>query len=217
MHKNMKSKIGLAAIGVAAICGGGWMASSVSASDHDESIEVKQDPALDITDLYVFDSAADKTTIIVCWAGFNDSGQSPGMPDEKPVFDADALYTIHVDNDGDNKADIQIYWRYGANAQDQFGIQWTGIPGYEDPVAYPVETVADAGQFARVWTGHADDPFFFDAGGYLMTVGSGTVMFDSKRDFLAGLNVTAAAIEIDTDLLTGGNPIQVWATASQRP
>jgi hypothetical protein len=67
-----------------------------------------------------------------------------------------------------------------------------------------------------VWTGHADDPFFFDAGGYLMTLDSGKPEFDSKRDFLAGFNVTAAAIEIDTDILAGGQkPIHVWATASR--
>jgi hypothetical protein len=39
----------------------------------------------------------------------------------------------------------------------------------------------------------------------------------SNRDFLAGLNVTAAAIEIDTTLIQDGtDPIQVWTTAARR-
>ncbi len=214
MHKNMSAKSGLATIAIAAICGGGWWASTVLASDHDESPLVKADAAQDITDLYVFDSGGGKTTIIVCWAGFNDSRP---QPDAAAVYDAKALYTIHIDNDGDNVADQKIYWRYGANAQDQFGVQWEGIPGADPLVAGPVETVFDAGTFARVWTGHADDPFFFDAAGYLETLDTGTLSFKSERDFLAGLNVTAAAIEIDTDVLIGTAPtMQFWVTASRK-
>lgn len=213
MHKNMNSNLGLAAVAIAAICGGGWWASTVLASDHDESLLVKEDAAQDITDLYVFESDPGKTTIIVCWAGFNDSRM---QPDDKALYDAKALYTIYVDNDGDNKPDHTIYWRYGANAKDQFGIQWEGIPGTDGPVSGGVESIFPAGDFARVWTGHADDPFFFDAGGYLATLDSGKPEFNSKNDFLAGFNVTAAAIEIDTDILAGGpNPIQVWVTASR--
>jgi hypothetical protein len=211
MRKKIGTKTGLAAIALAAVCGGGWAASNVLASDHFESPLVQMDSAQDITDLYVFDSAPGKVTIIVCWAGL---GGVSMASNDAPLYDSKALYTIHVDNNGDNEADIQIHWRYGVNAQDQFGVQWEGIPG-ADKVSGAVETIFPAGQFARVWTGHADDPFFFDAQGYLETIGSGTVSFMNTRDFLAGLNVTAAAIEIDTDPLTGGNPIQVWATASR--
>lgn len=213
MHKNMGSKTGLAAIAIAAICGGGWWASTVLASDHDESPLVKADAAQDITDLYVFDSGGGKTTIIVCWAGFNDSRM---QPDATGVYDGKALYTIWVDNSGDNKPDLAIYWRYGTNAQDEIGIQWEGIPGADPLVSGPVETVFDAGTFARVWSGHADDPFFFDAAGYLETLDTGTLGFKNNRDFLAGLNVTAAAIEIDTDVLTAGKPTQVWVTAARK-
>lgn len=211
MRKKIGTKTGLAAIALAAVCGGAWAASNVRASDHFESPLVKADPAQDITDLYVFESAPGKVTIIVCWAGLG--GVSMASNDE-PLYDSKALYTIHIDNNKDNKSDIQIYWRYGVNDQDQFGVQWEGIPGADPKVSGPVETVFPAGQFARVWTGHADDPFFFDAQGYLEALQTGTVSFMNTRDFLAGLNVTAAAIEIDVDPL-GGGPIQVWSTASR--
>ena len=213
MYKNLRARTGLAVVAVAAICGGSWWTSTVSASDHDEAPLVKMDAAQDITDLYVFSSGANKTTIIVCWAGFNDSRP---QPDSSAVYDGKALYTIHVDNNGDNEADLRFYWRYGTNAKDEIGIQWEGIPGADAPASGAVETIFDAGPFARVWTGHADDPFFFDAQGYLESIDSGNVSFMSTRDFLAGFNVTAAAIEIDTDVLTGGNPIQVWVTSARK-
>lgn len=214
MHKNMRSKTGLAAVAVAAICGGGWWASTVLASDHDESPLVKADAAQDITDLYVFDSGGGTTTIIVCWAGFNDSRP---QPDEAPLFDNDALYTIWIDTNGDEEAEHAIRWRYGQNALEEWGIQWEGIPGADPLVSGPVETVFDAGDGARVWTGHADDPFFFDAQGYLEALDTATVSFMNTRDFLAGLNVTAAAIEIDTDTIQeDALPMQFWVTAARR-
>ena len=212
MHKNMRAKSGLAVIAVAAICGGGWWASSALASDHDEAPLVKADAAQDITDLYVFESAPGKVTIIACWAGFNDSRP---QPDASGVYDGDALYTLWIDDNADGEADKKIYWRFGANAQDQIGVQFEGIPGADPKVSGPVNTVFDAGPFARVWSGHADDPFFFDAQGYLEGLDTAAVSFDSSRDFLAGLNVTAAAIEIDTDVIAPG-PIQVWVTASRK-
>lgn len=212
MHKNMSAKSGLAVIAAAAICGGGWWASNVFASDHDEAPLVKKDAAQDITDLYVFESGPNKLTFIACWAGFNDSRP---QPDDSGVYDGDALYTLNIDNDGDFEADVKIRWRFGANAQDQIGVQFEGIPGADPKVSGPVETVFDAGQFARVWSGHADDPFFFDAQGYLEGLDTQAVAFDNSRDFLAGLNVTAAAIEIDKDVIAPG-PIQVWVTASRK-
>lgn len=214
MHKHMTSKFGLATVAIAAICGGSWWGSTVSASDHDESPLVKKDAALDITDVYMFESGNNKTTIIACWAGFNDSRP---QPDALPVFDPNVLYTLHIDNSGDNKADIQIYWRYGLNDKEEYGIQWEGVPGADPLVSGPVETIFTVGLYARTWTGHADDPFFFDAVGYLTALMTGTVGFDNKRDFLAGLNVTAVALELDTDVLTAGNKkTQIWVTSGSK-
>jgi hypothetical protein len=213
MNKSMRAKSGLAVVAAAAICGGGWWGSTVSASDHDEAPLVKADAAQDITDLYVFDSGEGTTTIIACWAGFNDSRM---QPDEEGLYDENALYTIWIDNNDDNDPDHAIYWRYGRNGAGEVGVQWEGVPGAGDFVSGPVESVFAAGDGARVWSGHADDPFFFDAQGYLEALDSGMVMFDSSRDFLEGYNVTAAAIEIDTALIQDGDTrMQFWVTASR--
>jgi hypothetical protein len=214
MQKYMSSKARLATLAMAVTCGGGWWATTVLASDHDEAPLVKLDAAQDITDLYVFDSGGGTTTIIVCWAGFNDSRP---QPDEEGVYDENALYTIWVDNNDDEMADHQIYWRFGHNAAGDIGIRWEGVPGADDFVSGPVESIFQAGDGARVWAGHADDPFFFDAQGYLETLDTGTLSFMNDRDFLAGLNVTAVAIEIDTELLQDGDsPMQFWVTAARK-
>lgn len=215
MRIHIASKIGLAVIaGAAAIAGTGVWATTVFASDHDESPLVKKDAASDITDLYVFASGANKTTIIVDFAGFNDSRP---QPDKAGVYDENVLYTVHVDNDGDNVADHKIHWRYGRNSDGGVGVQFEGIPGADGKVSGPVETVFEAGSGARVWSGRADDPFFFDVEGYLATLDTGKLSITSTRDTLAGLNVTAAAIEIDTALLqSGGAPMQFWVTSARK-
>lgn len=224
----LKLGAGLAlAVAVALPC-----APDVQASDHDESPIVKGKAALDITDLYVFQKN-EKTVIIVAWAGFTDDLDYT-QPTKAGVFLSDVLYTIHIDNNADNVADHKIYWRFSSNdVGGKKGIEWSGIPGAEANVVHPVEEVyKDATSGAQLWTGHADDPFFFDALGYLLTLESAGMnaaspnlkfgcldpakMCDSSQDFLAGLNVTAAAIEIDHAKL-GTGPIQVWATASKKP
>jgi hypothetical protein len=131
------------------------------------------------------------------------------------LFDPEALYTIHIDNNADNVADIKIYWRYGMNAAGDMGIQWTGIPETSAAVVHAVEEIYDDPSGAKLWTGHADDPFFFDAVGYLTTLDTGALSFDSTQDTLAGLNVTAAVIEIETSKL-GAGAFQVWTTASRK-
>jgi hypothetical protein len=206
------------------------------ASDHDESPIVKAAAPLDITDVYVFDNSGN-TVIVVTWAGFTDDPNYT-QPTTEGVFVPEVLYTINIDNDDDNVADIKIYWRYSSNEIDgKKGIEWGGIPDAGPTVVHPVEEVyTDDASGAKLWTGHADDPFFFDALGYLLTLdsaganpGGANLMFGcldpanmcaanggSSQDFLAGLNVTGAVIEIDHAKL-GGGAIQVWATASEKP
>jgi hypothetical protein len=217
----MRKRLGLervAAAGLAAVAITGWWAASLHASDHSESPLVQADAAQDITDVYVFGDA-EKTTIIVCWAGLSvdpDHKQGLGEPASAAgLYDPAALYTIHVDNDGDNVADHEIHWRYGKNSAGDTGIQWTGVPGSAAVFSHGVESVYEDASGARLWSGHADDPFFFDAEGYLATLASGTLSFDKTRDTLAGLNVTAVAIEVATGAL-GPGPFQVWATASRK-
>lgn len=213
MRKHMGRKMGLA-VALATAVSAGWWSTTLHASDHTEFDLVQNDPFLDLTDLYVFESASGKTTAIACWAGLNTAGKRD-QPDAEGAYSDKYLYTLHIDNNGDNVADYQVYWRYGKNSAGEYGVQFEGIPGVAGKVSGAVETVIDAGGGARVWSGHADDPFFFDAEGYLMTLDTGTAMFDSSRDLLAGKNVTAVAIEMDNAAL-GGGAMQFWITSAYK-
>jgi hypothetical protein len=240
MRKHIGSRIGVALVAVAAISGGAaswWETPAAVASDHHESPAAQADPTVDLTDLYVFGSGDEKTTLIACWDGLTLTDPAPNSAAD---FNPDALFAFNIDNDGDNVEDITIYWRYGQDQFGNIGVSWEGVPGADGNIVGGIETVLEAGDGAQVWTGKADDPFFFDAGAYLATLANGSLFQDpvgegggggaggagdpilhwTKSDFLAGRNVKAAAIEIDTALLQNEEdpgPIQVWITSGILP
>ena len=190
-----------------------WV-STATASDHDESPLVKLDASVDLTDLYVFDTGSGKTTAIICWGGFNDSRP---QPDSEAVYNADVLYTLHIDNNEDNQADTELRWRFAQNSSGQWGVKVENIPGSGGTVSGAVERVLSGGNGTRVWAGHADDPFFFDVQGYLDTLATGTLMIQNNRSILAGLNVTALAVEMNTDAMRKGNQeLRFWITSARK-
>jgi hypothetical protein len=214
-----RAKAWVAVLAIAGVFGLSWLSSSETmASDHFEAPKVQANKAADITDLYIFPGAdAGTTVMVVCFAGFT-LGELGGDP-AGATYDKNVLYELNVDSDGDNKANIRIAWRYGQNGAGDWGVQVMNVPGAPvgdagtpNPVVGAVGSTMTAG-YAKMWTGAADDPFFFDAAGYLLTLGTGNLSFDNSRDFLAGLNVTAMVIEVRTqDMQDGDKPLQIWAT-----
>ena len=188
--------------------------SSAIASDHNESPLVKLDASVDLTDLYIFDSGSNKTTAIICWGGFNDSRP---QPDADGVYNANVLYTLNIDNNQDNIADRQVMWRFGQNTSGEWGVQVQGIPGSDGTVSGAVEKILSGGNGTRVWSGHADEPFFFDVQGYLDTLATGKLMITNNRSVLSGLNVTALALELNTsELRSGNNELRFWITSARK-
>ena len=90
------------------------------ASSHREAPQISGLPQYDNTDVYAFVSPdkLDTTTLIANWVPFEEPA---GGPNFYP-FATDAWYEIHVDNDGDARADVTF--RY------DFEDTWT--PGPED-------------------------------------------------------------------------------------
>jgi Domain of unknown function (DUF4331) len=184
------------------------------ASDHDESPLVKTDASVDLTDLYIFDTGDEETTAIICWGGFNDSRP---QPDSEAVYNANVLYTLNIDNNEDNVPDIQVFWRFAQNSAGEWGVQVENIPGSSGTVSGAVETILSAGNGTRAWAGHADEPFFFDVQGYLDTLATGTLMIRNDRSVLAGLNVTALALEMNTEAMrSGDNELRFWITSARK-
>ena len=212
-------KIGVSAVSVGILvlfAMGVFDAPTSFASDHFEAPLVQQHKGADITDVYIFDTVGDTVTMIVCFAGF--TGADLGTATDA-TYDKDVLYTLNIDTNMDNKTNHAVQWRYGTNNAGDWGVSVANIPGVDATIVGAVDTALGDGG-TKVWTGNADDPFFFDAVGYLTTLRTGslglgegeTPSFDNTRDFLAGMNVTSMVIQVPVSAFGGSESIQVWAT-----
>src|SRR5690349_4643893 len=73
-------------------------------SSHREAPEISKDPVADSTDLYAFVSP-DRPTTVTLIANYVPLESPAGGPNFYE-FGNDVLYEIHIDNDGDGRADI---------------------------------------------------------------------------------------------------------------
>jgi len=138
-----------------------------------------------------------------------DHQEAPGA-----TFNADILYTLHFDTSApaDGISDIDFFARFAQDADGSWGLQVSGASS--SPLEGPVETVISNSD-VTAWGGLADDPFFFDQTGFNQTVATGTLAFDPTRDDVAGLNVTAVAIQIPVaTIVSEGGTFQTWSTTS---
>lgn len=186
-----------------------------TAADHSEAPGTRADPAADIADLYVW-HAGDELVTVLTFAG----GPAAGVPMAgKTQFDDEVLYTIHIDNDGDNISDIDVNTRFGQNPGGRWGVLVENLPGAKRPRVFgPADEVFGAGGDLEIFAGRTDDPFFFDLEGFQQTLATGAIAFDSGRDSFAGLNVTALVLEMDLAAATdGSDSVSVWATTGRLP
>jgi hypothetical protein len=88
----------------------------------------------------------------------------------------------------------------------------------DSAVEGPVGGTVTSDEGAMLYAGVNDDPFFFDIAGLQDTLATGTLSFDSSRDRLAGLNVTAIVAEMPLSELPLGEAgsFQVWATTGRQ-
>jgi hypothetical protein len=181
------------------------------------------DRRLDLTDVYVFTSAADSgTTVLIINSNPTSAPPPIPAPVTGPEFYPGAFYRINIDNDGDNQADVAFTFVFSdiENGR-QTGTAWyaTGadarqlepagevlaenIPVSFDGTMQPVL----AGRI-RLCAGLRSDPFFADVEGAL----HGFVW--TGHDDFAGNDVDSIVLEVPSDML-GGQVIGVWATVSR--
>ncbi|WP_205632987.1 DUF4331 family protein [Enhygromyxa salina] len=191
------------------IASGAIVSTVVVAADHDEADTTSfSDKSADIGDLYAFHEGG-RMTLILTFDGYK-------LKSETPSYDPDVLYGFHIDTNGDNAPDHEIWARFGENAAGEWGVQVTGIPGYEGALVGPVdEVVSDDDAGVQVFGGFRDDPFFFDLQGFKDTLMTGTLGFDPARDFVAAKNTGAIVVEFDQAALSSES-IAVWATTGRR-
>lgn len=203
---------GTAVLAVAALAIPGLYLSSADHLDPpartNPSVDETPDVAADIADILAWHTD-DAVIVALTFAG-------PQATDQPAVYDRDVLYTINISNAAPRTTpDIPIQVRFGeGSGANQFGVQVTGLPGGRE-VSGPVEQDILL-EGIKVRAGLFDDPFFFDLQGFMDTLNTGNLAFDSTRDFFAGQNLTAIVIEIPRDQIeNGANPIDIWSTTSR--
>lgn len=175
----------------------------------DPSMDSTPDRAADIADLFAWHTDT-SVVLALTFAG-------PQSTDNPGTYDRDVIYTINLSNAAPRtSADMPIHVRFGpGTTEGSQGVSIEGLPGVTGALTGAVETnLMQDGVKARA--GLFDDPFFFDLQGFKDTAATGTLSFDSTRDFFAGQNLTGVVIEIPKDRIANGdNPVDVWATTAR--
>ena len=135
------------AIAVAGTC---LATGLVQASSHREAPFITEIPKVDGTDFYMFRSyesgRADFVTLIANYLPLQDAYGGPNYFD----LDDDAIYEIHVDNDGDAVEDLTFRFQLEDNLND---IQLpVGPDGDQRMVSVPLKNIGDASDGANVAT-----------------------------------------------------------------
>jgi hypothetical protein len=161
------------------------------------------DGRLDINDVYAFQSPANpENTVLIMTVNPAAGVLSP------TTFHPSASYEFQVDSDGDAYPNLKYKIRFSAPSLsgEQLvmlsggGLTATGWTGQDIPVRGGGTLRADL----------FDDPFFFDLNAFLGTDGR-TFCDGGENNFFLGLNGTAIALEVPSDLL-GDSTVGVWAT-----
>jgi hypothetical protein len=108
---------------VAALCAGAAIQAPVHASSHREAPFITKQPKVDATDFYMFRSYEQGrdgyVTLIANYVPLQDAYGGPNYF----MMDPDALYEIHIDNNGDAKEDITFQFRFqNANKDTQLTV-----------------------------------------------------------------------------------------------
>jgi len=178
------------------------------------------DARLDINDVYVFQGANPKKTVLAATVNPVATGDTTFATRKV------GAYHIRIDRDGDAVEDLTYTLEFTdrRHGDGQF-VKVRRATGREARQVSPKGNLIGFGsteQTIRLWfgngrafTGLRSDPFFFDLGGFRGTVeGVGPRMLNdgSQSDFFESLNTLAIVLEVPDSKL--GNQIGVWVTTS---
>ena len=137
----MKPK--MLSLAVISVLGVMTLSGNVQASSHREAPNITRMPTLDATDFYVFNSyEAGREAYVSLIANYIPLQDAYGGPNYF-AMDPQAVYSIHIDNDGDAKADISFNFRFSSTlANDGMGVKLPiGPAGNQRMVAVPLKNV----------------------------------------------------------------------------
>ncbi len=113
--------------------GNEWRVRDAGASSHREAPLISQDPAVDNTDVYMFRSPEDPTTVTLI-ANFYPYQVPSGGPNFYRFAD-DARYEFNIDNNGDAKSDVRYFLRFNTRIlkNDTFLYNVGPLTNLDDP------------------------------------------------------------------------------------
>ena len=181
----------------------------VGAADHLESPNAKANHALDITDIYAFDGANSKNTVLV----MNVNPLAGVVSGTK--FATDGTYRFNIDRTGDEVADDVYTVTFGAvdasNGKQPLTLKKDGTTVLTGKTGN-----ANNGGGAKLYAGLKDDPFFFDLASFIRWrdpdgdgafTYTGSTTFDGV-DFFKGTNISTIVLEIPDTWL--GDQASYW-------
>src|SRR5215212_9004378 len=157
-------------LGVLAIGGAAFATSArLLASAHQDTPEVELSPRLDINDVYAFPgSSPDRIALVL-------TTSSPLTPaaTANASFDADQLYQIKIDNNGDAVEDLVLQLTFSGSGSTQVvslrgpvAPTTTGavnrVVNVTPTLSGTVNTVLGSPSGVQLFAGASDDPFFID-------------------------------------------------------
>jgi hypothetical protein len=180
-----------------------------SGADHLESPNAKANHALDITDIYAFDAASSKKTVLVL-----NVNPLAGVVSGKR-FATDASYRFNIDRNGDFRADDVYKVTFG---ESHDGKQSLTLRKDGDTILRGRAGQANVDDGVKLYAGVKDDPFFFDLASFLRwrdPDGDGTYTYTGPTtfdgvDFFKGTNVSTIVIELPDRWL--GGSADFWVT-----
>lgn len=218
MIKPGKSVIAIAAVAIGAL---GLGSTGALASHHFETALVRDRPAVNQLDNYVFASERPEHTVFIM--NVNASPQ----PGSQPVFAADALYNIHVSSDDAYRTGLTFTFAF--NDEGRFSLYTAKAPNGEvgalgDKIGEGrVGQASELANGIRVWTGVVHDPFFGNSPslGFLRAqINSGEPYDPEVWDLARGNSIfvgrksSAIVLEVPDAML--GSTIRVFMTTAIR-
>ncbi|MEO6526532.1 MAG: DUF4331 family protein [Gemmatimonadaceae bacterium] len=227
--------------GIAAVAATG--AGVARASDHQDNPLVELNPAMDMSDVYVFPgSAPDRIALVLNSRPLLTPAQTPGAS-----FDPNILYQFKVDNTGDAKEDrvIQVIFKgtgatqtvevRGPMAPPVLGAMMNTVASIAPAVTGTINQSLGSATGMQVFAGTREDPFFLDLEQFLRilpdrkpSTGPLSQIPDSPSagtfrtaaaavDLLKGTNLLSIVVELPASQLTSGGTakIGVWGTISR--
>src|SRR5688572_17968970 len=190
-------------------------------SSHREAPGITGRPKLDGTDFYAFRSyepgREGYVTLIANYIPLQDAYGGPNFF----AMDPDAVYEIHVDNNGEAREDLTFQFRFRTTFMkpaDRIGDK--SIPNYAqyaDSHIYDV-LIPGCGN-GRVFAGQRREGFVVNLAEAFDLINLNPLgPVDGTENVLADKNVTSLAVEVPIACLTRGSDpvIGAWTTASER-